>query len=75
MDEKDANNLAVAEQKNADVRKLLSLGGPFAKSEDADNFINNPDFSKEKKSDRMYTEVRYARNKSVTFPKNEHSFD
>ena len=57
MDEKDANNLAVAKQTNADLRKLLSLGGLFAKPEDVDCFISNPDFSEEKKNDRMYTEV------------------
>ena len=74
MDEKDANNLALAKQTNADLRKLLSLGGPFAKSEDVDSFISNPDFSEEEKNDRMYTEIRYARNTSVTFPKNNGIF-
>ena len=69
MDEKDATNLAVDKQTNADLRKLLSLGGPFAKSDDVDRYMMVTDINDEGKNDRMYTEVRYARNTSVTFPK------
>ena len=74
MDEKDAKNLAVDKQTNADLRKLLSLGGPFAKSDDVELFTNSKDLSDEAKNKRMYTEVRYARNTSVTFPKNSDIF-
>ena len=74
MDEKDAKNLAVDKQTNGDLRKLLSLGGPFAKSDDVNDFMKSTDFSDEEKNDRLYTEVRYARNTSVTFPKNNDIF-
>ena len=69
MEEKDIANIAVDKQRNADLTHLKKVNGPFTDSRDVDTYISNPLISDEDKNNRLYTEVRYARNTSTSFPK------
>ena len=69
MDEKDLANIAVDKRRNADLAELVKLGGPFTKSDDVTTYMENSGVSDDNKNKRLYLEVRYAKNTSISFPK------
>ena len=68
LDKKEAIAITTDKRKFRDLEKLKSLGGPFVSSDEVDGFINNEDIPEKVKEDRMYTEVRYARDTSLSLP-------
>ena len=70
---KEAQNLSVDQRRNADLQKLKLFGGPFCSSQEVKVFLSSV-ASEEEKVSRLYLEVRYARDSSVSFPKNSDIF-
>ena len=73
MGDKEIQNLAVDKRRNADLGLLTAAGGPFTKSEQVDNFMEQLMEEKERNK-RLYLEVRYARDCSIAFPKTSDIF-
>ena len=73
LGEKERQNISIDQRRNADLVKLKALGGPFSSSDEVRAFINS-ELREEKKVDRLYLEVRYARDSCVSFPKNSDIF-
>ena len=69
MDDKDLANVAVDKQRNADLEKLVKLGGPFTSSDAVRKYLDNDSIDEKDKNQRMYIEIRYAKNTSLSFPK------
>ena len=65
---KEIKNIGDEKRKNKDLVYLKQFGGPFTSTEEVDTFLTSAcdDSTKEK---RMYTEVRYARDTSLTLLK------
>ena len=74
MDAKDLANLAVDIQRNTDLKELVKVGGPFLVAEDVSRYVDDPNISDAQKNARLYTEVRYARNTSLSLPKSSDVF-
>ena len=51
------------------------MGGPFVSSEEVDSFMDNKDIPDLVKEDRLYIEVRYSRDTSLSLPKASDLFD
>ena len=75
LDKKEAIAITTEKRKYRDLAKLKSMGGPFVSSEEVDSFMDNKDIPDRVKEDRLYIEVRYSRNTSLTLPKASDLFD
>lgn len=53
-----------------DLAALQSFGGPFVSSADVDRYVADPEISAKEKQDRLYKEVRFARDSSMSIPRN-----
>ena len=73
MGDKEIQNLAVDKRRNADLSLLTAAGGPFTKSEQVDQFMKEV-MEEKQRNQRLYIEVRYARDASVAFPKSSDIF-
>ena len=73
MGDKEIQNLAVDKRRNSDLSVLTKAGGPFTKAEQVDMFMEQVMEEKER-NQRLYVEVRYARDSSVAFPKSSDIF-
>ena len=71
MGKKEIESL-VSEKRKVD--NLKSYGGPFTKPEEVDENVARKDKSEKEKQDRLYTEVRYARDTSLSLPKKSELF-
>ena len=67
-------SLAADKQRNSDLAKLQELDGPFTSPEAVDKYISRKGVSEEDKNKRMYIEVHYAKNSSLSFPKSSEVF-
>ena len=65
---KEVLNEQTDKRRNTDLDKLKAMGGPFTKAEEVDAFVNS-DVDNKTKVDRLYTEVRYCKNTSLSLPK------
>ena len=65
---KEVQNEQTDKKRNADLDKLKALGGPFTKPEEIDAFVNT-ETDEKLKSERLYVEVRYCKNTSLSLPK------
>ena len=70
---KEQQNIAVDQRRNSDLLKIKEKGGPFGTSEEVKAFMSS-DFAEAEKVERLYLEVRYARDSCVSFPKNSEIF-
>ena len=68
MEQKEIANLSTDKQRNADLEKLIMVGGPFTSPEKVEDFMARTDMDDNKKGQRLYMEVRHAKNSSVSFP-------
>ena len=75
LDKKEAIAITTEKRKYRDLAKLKSMGGPFVSSEEVDSFMDNKDIPDRVKEDRLYIEVRYSRDTSLTLPKASDLFD
>ena len=69
MEEKEITNLSTDKQRNADFENLIMVGGPFTSPEKMEDFMARMDMDENKKGQRLYMEVRHAKNSSVSFLK------
>ena len=58
-------------RKTKDLEKLKCMGGPFTMSSQVDEYMKSDDSNK---VTRLYIEVRYARDTSLSMPKNSDIF-
>ena len=73
LQEKEIQNIATERRRNSDLAKLKALGGPFTTSAEVKEYVASSLTEKEKVT-RLYLEVRYARDCSISFPKNSDIF-
>ena len=64
----------MTEKRMTDLDWLKSLGGPFTKPQEVDEYISNSAISNEDKQKRLYREVRYARDTTLSLPKTSDIF-
>ena len=74
MEEKKLSNVAQDMQRNSDLAKLTEQGGPFTKQEQVDDFLKRTDLDDTAKNKRLYMEVRFAKNSSLSYPKSSDIF-
>ena len=74
MSKKEIESLASEKRKTADLDKLKIWAGPFTKPEEVDMFLERPGLTEKQKQDRLYTEVRYARDTTLSLPKKSDLF-
>lgn len=73
LTEKETQSRATDKRRNADLVKLKAFNGPFSSAAEVKAFTAS-DLPEEKKVERLYIEVRYARDTCVSFPKNSDIF-
>ena len=73
LDIKQAANVAVDKRRNRDLQELKQQGGPFTSSEEVDEYINSG-ITEDLKNKRLYLEIRYARDMSLSIPKGSDIF-
>ena len=69
MEVKEVANLSLDKQRNADLDKLASLGGPFTSPDQVKLYMDRKDVDAKEKEKRLYLEVRHAKSSSISFPK------
>ena len=69
MEVKEIANLSTDKQRNSDLEKLTTMGGPFTSPEMVEIFMAKDDMEEKEKGKRLYLEVRHAKNSSISFPK------
>ena len=69
MEVKEIANLSTDKQRNADLDKLIKLGGPFTSPDNVETYMARDDLDEKEKGKRLFLEVRHAKNSSVSFPK------
>jgi hypothetical protein len=74
MQDKEIANLAVDRRRNKDHDTLKAMGGPFTSSAAVDQYIVSSEPDYETKLSRLYLEVRYARDTSLSLPKTSDLF-
>ena len=74
LDKKEAASLSTEKRKMGDLQKLKLCGGPFTTPEEVDAVVDDEALSQTEKVDRLYTEVRYARDTTLSLPKNSPIF-
>ena len=70
---KEVQNEQTDKKRNADLEKLKALGGPFTKPEEIDAFVRS-ETDEKLKNERLYVEVRYCKNTSLSLPKSSPIF-
>ena len=73
MTAKKLQNQQSDQMRNSDLEYLKSMGGPFTKPEEVDAFVNS-EMNDEQKIKRLYIEVLYCRNSSLSLPKSSPIF-
>ena len=73
LSEKETQSRATDKRRNADLVKLKAFNGPFSSAAEVRAFTAS-DLPEGKKVERLYIEVRYARDTCVSFPKNSDIF-
>ena len=74
LTEKESQNLHVEKRRNEDLEKLKKVGGPFTNSADVKAFVEDDSIVNAEKSSRLYTEIRYCRDTSLSLPKSSDIF-
>ena len=70
---KEIQNIGVDTRKNKDLAYLKEHGGPFTSPEEVDLLVQS-NVDEKTKEKRLYTEVRYARDTSLSLPKSSALF-
>jgi len=74
LQKKEIANVFVDKRRIRDLEQLKVLGGPFTASEHVDLYIQKGNINEHTKIDRLYLEVRYARDTSLSVPKTSDIF-
>ena len=72
--DKEIANIAVDRRKNKDLSALKELGGPFTSADVVDEFMSSEEEDDASKVARLYTEIPYARDTSLSLPKTSDIF-
>ena len=73
MGQKEDENLATEKRRVADLAFLNSVGGPFTNENDVEEYVKS-ERSESEKNKRLYVEIRFARDSTISFPKNSDIF-
>ena len=73
MGQKEDENLATEKKRVADLAFLNSVGGPFTNENDVEEYVKS-ERSESEKNKRLYVEIRFARDSTISFPKNSDIF-
>jgi hypothetical protein len=65
----EVSRVSAEKRKLSDLEKLVAQGGPFTRSKQVDDFLKRKRLSDKDKQDRLYLEVRYARDTTLSLPK------
>ena len=74
LEQKQAANVTVDKRRNRDLQELKEQGGPFTNSEEVELYVNDSEISEDIKNKRLYLEIRYARDISLSIPKTSDIF-
>lgn len=74
MTRKETSQVSCERRRLSDLDKLVSLGGPFTKARQVDDYLKRKRTSLKDKQDRLYTEVRYARDTTLSLPRTSDLF-
>ena len=74
LHKKESVSLATEKRKNGDLQKLKAQGGPMTTPEEVDLLVNDDSLTDVEKLDRLYIEVRYARDTTLSLPKSSSIF-
>ena len=74
MNNKEIQSIATDKRRITDLDWLKEHGGHFTKLEQIDDYIRRADVTDEKKQKRLYKEVRYARDTSLSLTKSSDIF-
>lgn len=74
LEDKEIANLAVDKRRNQDLDKLKAMGGPFTSAAEVDQYTSSTDVDESDKVQRLYMEIRYARDTSLSLPKTSDLF-
>ena len=73
MSKKMIESISSERRRVKDLDKLKKEGGPFTKPEEVEEFIASDLYEKEKQ-ERLYIEVRFARDTTLSLPKKSELF-
>ena len=74
LHKKESVSLATEKRKNGDLQKLKAQGGPMATPDEVDLLVNDDSQTDAAKLDRLYLEIRYARDTTLSLPKSSSLF-
>lgn len=69
LQDKEIANVAVDRRRNKDLDTLKGMGGPFTSAAAVEEYVAATDIDERTKVGRLYLEVRYARDTSLSLPK------
>ena len=75
LDKKHIVSLATEKRKLSDLQKLKLLGGPITTAEEVDEIIQCSSLTELQKQQRLYLEVRYIRDSTLSLPKDSPIFN
>ena len=73
-DQKDDDSKAADKRRVKDLKTLKESGGPFTSVDEVNAYLENDSITEEEKGKRMYVEVRYCRDTTVSLPKKSDLF-
>ena len=71
---REVTNIERDKRRNKDLEFLKSVGGPFTNTSDLKTYMDFEGLTKEEKTDRLYYEIRYARDISLSLPRTSDIF-
>ena len=74
LEKKEILGITTDKRRMKDLQKLKIMGGPFIHPQEVDDFINDDTISSEDKDARLYIEVRYARDTTLSLPRSSALF-
>ena len=74
LNNKEIQSISTDKRRITDLDWLKERGGPFTKLEQVDDYVRRADVTDKEKQKRLYKEVRYARDTSLSLPKSSEMF-
>ena len=69
LSKKEAISLTTVRRCLKDLEQLKACGGPVTSPEEVNRLVSDANISEVEKQNRLFTEVRYARDTSLSLPK------
>ena len=74
LQNKEIANISVDKRRNKDLDSLKAFGGPFTNASEVDTYLERTDLEEVSKVSRLYIEVRYAQDTTLSIPKTSDIF-